>query len=347
MTQQITQGWPIGHIEPVPPVPSLLTSARLLGTNGQSIAADRMEVGTGLVVTPDDQGRYLDGQDNERTVSRYTWATGVAWNQANCVLSHPKRRCLPDGFTTVAPEGFGPAVQTDAFFQYVTMECEMLSDVTYPQLLEVARSVADATAAWAVAQALWFGHPSLPDDPTQPTLRRNAQDVSGGVGLAFALAVARLLSEYAEATGGKGGAVLHVPDVLIPPLQSTWLLRQQGDVYLGPLGCVISPGPGYPHGTFADGPLAPGPLKTETPDHGVTPSTYFGTPSSAEWIYCTGPLQYALGDIRMLPEDEIAQRGFLTQNKTDVWAERQAIVRFDPCTVFAALANNPIGDTFS
>ena len=71
-----------------------------------------------------------------------------------------------------------------------------------------------------------------------------------------------------------------------------------------------------------------------------SPLTYEGNQNAQSWIYITGPVEYAVSDVIVLPESERERMAF-RQNTYEVWGERDAIVRFDPHCVFAVMVINP------
>lgn len=312
----------------VAPSPSLLTVARPL----QSPLAPPEPIDPAAPPTPTVEG--LDPGDEY-------WRTGVKWNQVACAPSYNEARCNVSGYTRTEPTFMGAPIQTDAFVYYTPMACDWL--LRDEQILDAVTKLEEARACAAVAQALWMGT-GMPNDDTQPTLRRSAagHDVSLNTPISFGLAVARLLGAYERATGGLGGAILHVPSVLVPTLQENWLIRQVGDVYVSALGAVVSPGPGYPWGLFTAGAGAPGPLQSGSV--ASNNEIYAASAAGEEWVYVSGPVEYALGPPRTMPEDEAARRGFFRTNHYEVWRERLGIVRFDPCSVSAARVINPAGD---
>src|SRR5262245_17580766 len=137
-------GMRIGRIDPVAPVPSLLTSARPLGGPG----------GTPYEV----------------------WRTGVSWAPFPCQPSYAWPRCVvKDGgeWPTKTPpvDNAGPT-SVDTFMQYVPISCSpVFSDEEMDDIRDDARSLLDAQAAYRLARALWMGD-GLP--ATNPTLRNTA-----------------------------------------------------------------------------------------------------------------------------------------------------------------------------
>ena len=292
---------PAGRIRPVAPSPSLLTSASLLP----------------------------DGTD---------WRSGLNWVPA-IQPSYTWPYCQGGG-TDKTPPNPRSRIQVQPFMIYTPMTCNLPVD---PE--EAAMLVSDLTeshTASALASNLWLGTGGTTDDTITPTLRRAAVDTSPTSGAwPIDAGVATLLAHYEEATGGDGGAMIHVPAQLAPYVLGggsggARIAWPEGNIYRGPLNSTVVLGPGYPLGESPDNsPLGHGPLMSQGP-----PQTYRGNPPDMAWIYVTGPVEYATGPIQLLPEVERDRIPFRT-NYYQVWAERAAIVRFDPPTCFATLVTNP------
>lgn len=307
---------PIGPIAVQAPVPSILTTARDRSRDG---------FGESAPVTPglDDRG------DGALPASSASWRNGISWTPLSCQPSGAWAQCPEaDSVKDEAVDTGGP-VEVMPFWFYTPLSCEWALEPD--ELDTAARALNDTHAAYAVARALWFGE-GLP--AANPTLRNTATDVSVGGGTAdLDDAVALLLATYETATGGNGGAVLHIPGLALTGALGgvpggSFIARPEGNVYRGPLGSLISPGPGYPYGASAAGADGFGP---ET-----APDVYAGTAGDELWVYITGPVEYALGEsIELSPTPGLVSR----LNVHQVLAERQAIVRFDPCSVFAAKAH--------
>lgn len=326
----------VDRISPVRPSPSLLTSARDRTGDNFGRGGRTVEIGGVEVVVPN-------------------WATGIEWNPTACAPSHPWPRCpvVPSGSDALEKEA--PAnrskVGTDSFIVYTPMRC----DWSLPEteiLEEAAVELTDVHTAFAVAGALWLGE-GLNDEITlsdgtasrPPTLRRSATDLGLGA-VEFSIAVSELLRAYEECTGGNGGAVLHVPGSLVPYALGAGsgggaVAVQQADHYVlrAGVGQYLSPGPGYPMGASAAGADGFGPKTSTDPD----PEAYAGNLEDQSWIYLSGPVEYAVAPIKVLPEREVDRRqGLGRTNTVELYAERLALVRFDPCCVFAALVNTPL-----
>lgn len=267
------------------------------------------------------------------------WSSGVSWSPAGCIPSFAWPRCPGTPTDKELGEGLGAAVSVDPFWVYTPISCDWVTDGD--RVAGPAADLTEAHTAAKVSAALWMGE-GLADGAL--SLRHVAQDVSIGLGGASDLddVVAALLANYERCTGGSGGATLHIPSVLIPGAlggipgggRVAW---PEGNFYRGPLGSVVSPGPGYPHGASTEGADGHGPLVDPGP-----PAVYAGNAIDEAWVYVSGPVEWAASTVQVLPDEE-AERRNLRLNRYEVWAERMAIVRFDPCCVFAALAVSSAG----
>lgn len=310
-------GQPVGPIEVKAPVPSILTSAR-----------DRTQDDFG-VSAPVTEGLTSPG-DGAVTPMKASWRNGLSWTQASCVPSKAWPWCPAPGQMKDEPDGLGGVIDVSPFMVYTPLMCEWVTDEE--SINSQASALTDVHTAWAVARALWFGE-GLPDVPEQPSLRRSAVDVSVGGAADLDDALAQLLGAYEVATGGNGGAVLHVPSIFFTGALGgvpggSLVAKAEGNLYRGPLGSVLSPGPGYPWGVSVQGADGFGPIISEGPP------VYAGSAVDEAWVYVTGPVEYAVG-----PIERLVPGGNQRINTHEVYAERPAIVRFDPCTAFAALAN--------
>lgn len=294
-------GVPAPRISPVPPSPSLLSSARQLPGN-------------------------LD------------WERGIEW-ATGCYDSFVKEFCPASPTLDVAADG--TFVHTHPFTIYTPIVC----DVTTVEMGDVearATEITDAHTAYHLARALWMGDGLPPGDVDDeyPTLRRSAVALNQADAVDLDDGVAALLAEYEQCSGGQGGALIHLPSLMVPfalgggsgGARVCW---PEGTFYRGPLGSVVVPGPGYPFGSSPDGPDGYGPLT------GTGPDAYEGNAADEVWVYITGPVEYALTEVRAMPESEQDRLVNFT-NRYEVWGMREAIVRFDPCCAFAVLVNNPV-----
>lgn len=258
-----------------------------------------------------------------RRLTGVDWRTGISARAAACQRAHTWPECPALTDRKCEPDTQGP-VEWDPFWMYVPGRCEWVSD-PLGFAAEQGELLTAATAS-QVARFLWTGEVDtnpVPTVTTNPSLMNCATDISATSAVDPVTAFATLLANYEQCTNTAGSPTFHVPSVLIPWLMNAYLIRQEGNVYRGPSGALVSPGPNYP----TDGPFGPG---------GAVAA------SGEAWMYITGTVEYALGDVVLLPEDEKAR--FLSgnrQNAYEVWAEREALVRFDCCCVFAVLTRQP------
>lgn len=317
---------PIGPIDVQAPVPSILTTAR-----------DRTSDNFGLAPLPVN-GTQPEGGLGGSTVA---WRTGVTWSPTTCQPSGNWEQCVApedrassekdedDG--TMTPVTFSP------FWSYTPLSCEW---TTMPEDVDkAAEALTEAHAAYSVARALWLGEGYGAADTT-PTLRNSAVDVTpGGAAVDLDDAVATVLGAYEQGTGGNGAATVHIPGIMFVGAlgglpgggRVCW---PEGQQYRGALGSLVSPGPGYPWGASTAGADGYGPQTDVGP-----PALYAGNAEDEVWVYVTGPVEYALSPIiRLSPTPGLQQR----RNVHEVIAERQAVVRFDPCSVWACRAYNTV-----
>lgn len=291
---------PVAGIRPVAPVPSLLSSAGPLPAG-------------------------------------INWSTGISW-VTGCQPSYNWPDC-PDSELLKSEPGDADLVHTVPFTIYTPNVCSL--PVNDAELEAGITALTEVHTAAQLAAALWMGDGYGDDAASQliPTLRRSATNVSAATPLDLDDGVSQLLVHYSLCTGGSGGAVLHVPAGMIPQAlgggpDAGRVCWPEGNLYRGPLGSVVSPGPGYPEGFSVDGPDGHGPLLD--PD---LPDTFLGNEAGTAWIYVTGPVEYAVEGIEVLPPRD-GRVGW----RTNIWralAERRAIIRFDPCCVFATEVWNP------
>ncbi len=305
---------PVESIRPRRPTPSLLTVAR-----------DMTSVWSGLLPAVNIDDPVLNGP-------RPKWATGISWRAATCVPGYRSGFCddseREDPVTIIDPE-FCP------YGIYLPYRCDwvlpastpsLASDTpTEPDYIRDASDQLDAVTAFHVANELWRGSAS-----GDPSLMSSATDVTGAGGAVHPVtAVGTLLDAFqgygAATSDGQGGGIpiIHAPSSIVTSLIANYLVNQQGDILYGPCGSLVSYGPGYPvdgTGNFGPGGDVAG--------------------AGNEWIYITGAVEYALGPISVFPtapEDQVDRRS----NAFQIWAQRQAIHRFDPLCVFACKAYVP------
>lgn len=162
--------------------------------------------------------------------------------------------------------------------------------------------------AHAISSSEPDGSPN--ESPNLPELAIDATPGGGPGNLACSIAG---LLEDAEACGLTGEAFIHAPGWMLPHFLAAQLITQVGNVYkMGPHTVVLDQG-----------------YSNEAPTGGAA-----AAPGQA-WIYVTGPIEYATGPVRPLGDTT----GYLQTrlNAANAIAAANAIYRFDPCCVYAAL----------
>lgn len=219
------------------------------------------------------------------------------------------------------------------FMVYLPVACDEATAAREEELAAEAEANADASVAWQVARELWTGETVNDGGPDNPSLQLpfpggvfEPSHILSGVSNPVR-ALGELIQAHQDATR-KGGVTVHVPAVLVAYLLHAGVVRQQGDVYVGPSGSVIVGGPGYP----VEG--ATGPRTQAAPDGAVAGS-------DEAWMFATGPVEYGIGDTNLNPDDPAARFYDRRTNLWSVYVERQAIYRFDPSAVFAQLVDVP------
>src|SRR5262245_12190624 len=213
-------GQPVDRIQPVRPVPSLLTSARDRTRDGFGVGT--VPVGS---PTPDDA---------DFPASNASWRTGISWNPVSCNIGANYPQCGPG--TDKAQDTVDAQVDVSPFWIYTSLQCDWMTLASEGTLDSDAQAVLEAATAAGLAKALWLGTGYVANDTT-PTLRTAAVNATVVAGTAMTPddAMAVLLEEY-TACGEKGGGVLHIPPVSIPSLLTNDHIRLDGDRYAGPLG---------------------------------------------------------------------------------------------------------------
>lgn len=256
-----------------------------------------------------------------------SWRSGISWRSTQSLAAFGRALC-GTGDMEAAPPLEHPAFYP--YWLYVPYSCDWVLPVGVDgitvggggrtvegETLTVESYKLDATnslesmTAWEVSRELWTG--AIEDD--NPSLQNKAVDKSAAGAVHPTTALGILLENYSDCTQ-EGGAVIHAPLQAVVSLLHSGLIKQQGDVYYGPGGCVISPGPGYPAVATGTGPAGA--------DAGA----------GNVWMYVTGPVEYALGDIVDIPDDIEAFYN-PTTNRYEITPQRAVIHRFDTHCVFA------------
>lgn len=194
-------------------------------------------------------------------------------------------------------------VEFDPFLIYAGTTCSGAHDVenlTELTRIKLARGTSRALARELHSSNALVGNPDLVSSATDLT--------PGGTAVALKNAIAGLLSASGDCGGG--ALTIHAPLVALPALMELTLASFDGETYsIGGHTLIVDD---YPNEPPTGGPAAT---------------------SDEAWLYVTGPVEYRLGE-----RIDVAHYTGRT-NESIVLAEQLAIVRFDPCCVFAILAD--------
>lgn len=194
-------------------------------------------------------------------------------------------------------------VEFDPFLIYAGTTCSGAPDVenlTELTRIKLARGTSRALARELHSSNALVGNPDLVSSATDLT--------PGGTAVALKNAIAGLLSASGDCGGG--ALTIHAPLVALPALMELTLASFDGETYsIGGHTLIVDD---YPNEPPTGGPAAT---------------------SDEAWLYVTGPVEYRLGE-----RIDVAHYTGRT-NESIVLAEQLAIVRFDPCCVFAILAD--------
>lgn len=310
---------PMPGIRPERPPVSLLTVARKMPR----------------LLTPS-----ADSQDGAipQVTGQPGWKGGVAWRSINCVPGYGWPFCGAEQDRESTASLLDPAFYP--YMLYVPYRCDWVlsgsQETTSGDTINVedyrddARDQLDALTPWLMSNELWVGA----IETENPSLMSTATDVSATSGdpvhpvtgletlLDAFYNCASLNSGGSFSAGGSGVPIVHAPMSVVVSLMANHVVSQQGDVFYGP-NCRVSPGPGYP--IDGEGEWGPG-----------------GEPAGEnnEWMFISGPVEYAEGDIDVLPTDQEAHWD-RRANTYIITAQRLVIHRFDPCCVYACKVFNP------
>lgn len=237
------------------------------------------------------------------------WRSGIAWYPNGCTPAAGWSDCDDP---TRPPEKCDPRPQGSVIARPWTMYLpEGGCDDPSPGIdwNDRARVALDAYRAGQVSRELATGEHT----PGVPSLEGVASSLvtPGAVSVTEALS---LLLQARINAGFAGMHMAHVPLWLIPSAEAQSLLTGSTTT----MGNVrVSPGPGYP---------GRNPVDVGVP---VDPATGQG------WVFMSSPVEYGLGPVTTPMEREDQKH---RTNRSFWIAEQMAIVRFDPCGVFAVLA---------
>lgn len=203
----------------------------------------------------------------------------------------------------------------------------------------------DVQASAGIARAFYRGAPSdglvVGAAGRNPIPRTAAVDLTALMGTPAAVspetAVANLLSAY-YGCAFAGGAVLHVPPLILPFLISKGIVAQVGQRFLGPGGVVVVSDPGMPSNRelFSDG---------STSDSVDFPGSSIGgnydlAAEGQAWAFVTGGVYVATGAIQT-PLTAAGQVFDVRQNRWLYVLEQRAIFAWDPECSFAVAVFAP------
>lgn len=195
----------------------------------------------------------------------------------------------------------GDPVEFDPFIVYAGKRCSGAPNTA--ELKELATISLKRGISGSLARELHSSDAAIGN----PDLVSNAVDISLPAAPCVQNAIAGLMSAAGECGGGP--LTFHVPFVALASLMTMNLVEfSEGRYRLGGHTIIVDD---YPN---------------EPPTGGAAAG------ANEVWLYATGPVEYRLGE-----STDVAH--FTERlNESIVLAEQLAIVRFDPCCVFAILA---------
>lgn len=272
------------------------------------------------------------------------WQSGIEFHAEECVSTYDFPYCGTSHADTTL-DTRSSVIRFSPFRVYASATCADVLPAEDPEYVELVRAKLDTAISWQIARQLWLG--SI--DPTQLNLQSAGQLVVplASMGTTVDWAIGALIQKYTD-TAKNGNFTLHAPPRLITYLLDRYQIEKVGDQYIGPYGQPFAVLEGYPGLTASLNTnlttwtaTAFGPDKDEagTPHNeggsvGVAP---FGQATIDEdWIFISGHVEVDKREYRIRPA---SFREREMQPRTDryvVYADTDAIVRFDPCAVFAA-----------
>jgi hypothetical protein len=236
------------------------------------------------------------------------WRAGLSHRSTQTIAADARAICVTGD--KVARDETAAIPEFLPFDAYVVHGCDGFVDEA--QYRREAVDALEDRLAWIIGRELWTSGES-------PSLQSVGQDIGGNGGV---ISVANyLIANMEEAT--KGGQVfLHVPSLAAGLLVRDGYVNRSGNRLLTGSGHVVVPGPGYP--------FSPG-------DWGPTAST--PSASGQVWMYATGPVEVGVTEQAVVTD--VGRGTAARMNLFEVYATKQAIVRFDIDYVFAAVADVP------
>lgn len=235
------------------------------------------------------------------------WKRGVRWNPEGCTPPETLGLCDPERGTVTRP----PAVPVQTFNPFRMSAADSCNDpwASDEEITARVQRIQQMGQSAALARELTVSTVG------NPSLSSAAIDVSGGVAVDWECAAAALVYNIGAA-GYVGDVWIHTPTWLEPSLYASHVGEAEDGThkaYIGANPVIVDAG--------YSGLIGPGGLPGAA------------LPATAGWIYATGPVEYAIGDLF----DELSVSVDTNTNDRMALGERPAIVRFDPCHTFAAL----------
>lgn len=197
----------------------------------------------------------------------------------------------------------------------------------------------DAQLSAGVARAFYRGAPTdglvVVDNQRNPIPRMRAVNLTAAMNTPAAVspetAIANLLGAYYGCRLA-GGAILHVPPLILPFLVSKGMVSRVGQRFYGPGGEVVVSDPGMPSGKaiYRDA--------EDSFDLGGSLSA-FGLSDGEAYCFVTGGVEVSVGAPMPLSD---AERFYdVRRNRWTYLVEQRAIFRWDPACCFASAAFVP------
>lgn len=276
--------------------------------------------------------------------ARIDWRSGSRWDPIGCAHPHTQNRfttcgpCATDEADPLKCELAEPGIEEATawpFDIYMPNDCDSIH--REDEAARRRRYNLELGIDKILAERLTLGS-GRECDPT-PTLagpNSVAESLTPSGAVPMTAGLAALIRGRVNEAGNAFGQFI-VPDVAVPAMLEHGHIQPGAAGYVGPLGWTVSIGPGFPN---------------------VAPDGTPADPGTA-WIYAFGFADYAIG----LPEDLLSRVpneatdpdavgpdtlpeswDLLRQNRRLDITELLAIVRLDPCGVFAAQVKTSCGD---
>lgn len=273
---------------------------------------------------------------NDSTIDGPQWGVGAGWGVLSaCPLSAFFPACdtpiydaleaaaAPDDPSKCEPPNVS-AVNFQPFHVYEKLGC-IKGRVGSELVTSALRDHADVDLEGMVTLALELGYGEL-------GLAQAATLIDGtppGTATPLVAGIMHLLGEWTQSASFASMPTFHIPLRFVPALAEANLIQPDtrgGQTFAGGVA-KLSIGP-YGRGDFARTLIADG-APGSANDSGGTPVA-----ANEGWIYVSGPIEYSIRDEMSEWFAEVTPQERFT-NSVHAMHERQAIYRFDPCTVLA------------